>query len=80
MSRRACIAACLILIAMSPAAMEAFGQITGAVILSGTMDLGEHEVIIHAVGIKDGLSWEISCRWIGGRPQWLIFENPRTIL
>jgi len=81
MKLMASIAACLILISMSPAAMEAFSQITGATILSGTMDLGDDfRVIIAAVGIKDGLCWEITCRWIAGRPQCLVFKNPRTRL
>ena len=70
----------LVIVAMSPAALDAFGQITGAVILSGTMDLEEHEVKIFAVGIKDGLTWEITTRWIGGMPQCLVFANPRTNL
>jgi hypothetical protein len=65
---------------MSQAAMEAFSQITGAMILSGTMDLGEHEVNIFAIGVKDGLTWEITTRWIGGQPQCLVFRNPRTSL
>jgi hypothetical protein len=68
---------CLVLITMSPAAMEAFGQITGATILSGTMDLGEGEVSISAVGVKDGLVWDIKSEWKNGYPQWIHFLNPR---
>lgn len=68
--------ACLILMAMSP--MDAFGQITGAVILSSTMDLGEGEVSIAAVGVVQGLVYNIECDWIAGRPKCLVFKNPRT--
>jgi hypothetical protein len=71
---------CLVLITMSPAAMEAFGQITGAVILSGTWDLGEGEASIAAVGVLHGLVWDIECDWIAGRPKCLVFKNPRTSL
>lgn len=71
---------CLVLVAMSPAAMEAFGQITGAVIVSGVMELGETESYIFAVGVKDGQSWEITCKWVGGMPQCLYFQDPQPIL
>ena len=74
------IVACLILVAMSPAAMEAFGQIAGAVILSGTMDLLESEAWIFASGIKDGQVWNIWCKWAGGYPQCVYFLDPRLIL
>ena len=72
--------ACLILVAMSPAAMDAFGQIAGAVIVGGVMDLGESESWIFAIGIKDGQSWEIYCRWAGGLPQCVYFLDPQPIL
>ena len=76
----ASIAVCLVLVALSPAAMEAFSQITGATILSGTWDLGEGEASIAAVGVKDGVVWDIKTEWIGGQPKCLVFENPRAIL
>ena len=77
----ASIVSCLVLIAMSPAAMDAFSQITGATIISGTMDLGEDfQVDISAVGVANGLCWDIKCRWARGRPQWIAFGNPRTSL
>ncbi len=74
------IIACLVLVALSPAALEAFSQITGATILSGTWDLGEGEASISAVGVKDGVIWTIETEWIGGRPKCLVFKNPRTNL
>jgi hypothetical protein len=78
--RIAAVAVCLVLVAMSPAAMDAFSQITGATILSGTMDLGESEASISAVGVSQGLIWDIECEWIAGRPKCLVFKNPRTSL
>lgn len=79
MLKTVALALCLILVSMSPAAIDAFSKITGATILSGTMDLGD-EIFVSAVGIKDGLCWDISCKWVGGRPQCLVFRNPRAIL
>ena len=55
----AAIAAYLVLVALSPAALDAFSQITGTTILSGTWDLGEGEASIAAVEIKDGIVWDI---------------------
>jgi len=77
---RALIAALFFLVQMSPAAMNAFSQITGAQIISGVMDLKDSEVMICVIGIKDGLSWEIRCRWAGGLPQCLVFSAPQTVL
>ena len=74
------IAGLLFLVAMSPAAMDAFSQITGATIISGVMDLLDNEVMISAQGQKDGLTWQIDCRWAGGMPRYLVFSNPQTAL
>lgn len=76
----ASIVVCLVLVALSPAAMDAFSQITGAMILSGTWDLGEGEASIAAVGVAQGLIWDIECEWVAGRPKCLVFKNPRTSL
>ena len=81
MKALASIFACLILVTMSPAAMEAFGQISGATILSGTMDLGnDFRVRIVAMGIRDGVCWEIESKWENGYPQWIKFLNPQPVI
>ncbi len=73
--------ACLILISMSPAAIEAFSQITGAEIISGVMDLDSAmSGNIYAIGKKDGLIWNIKCRWQNGVPECVYFENSAAIL
>jgi len=64
----------VLIIAMTPAAREAFTQITGAWIVSGIIDLQETEQFIKALGIKDGLLCEITSRWVGGRPAWIKFQ------
>lgn len=80
MTFRALIAACLIWVAMSPAAMEAFSKIAGADIKTGIMDLQDDEVYIYAIGNRNGQSWGITCRWICGRPEWIVFSNPNSEL
>lgn len=69
------LAVCLVVVGMSPAAMEAFGQISGAVILAGVMDLQPDQVMIYAVGRQGGQVWEITCRWVHGRPAWIVFKG-----
>lgn len=61
------------IIAMTPAAMEAFSTITGAQILSGTIDLRSDDQFIEAVGKKDGITYQINCHWLAGRPEWIHF-------
>lgn len=57
------------MIAMSPQALEAFGQITGAEIVSGTMDLQEGgRAVIDAIGRQNGAVMRFQCLWLGGRP------------
>ncbi len=80
MLTRAFIVLCLIWVAMSPQAMDAFGQICGAEIISGVMDLQDEQVYIYATGSRDGQSWGITCRWKNGRPVWIAFANPRPEL
>jgi hypothetical protein len=77
---RALITACLIWVSMSPTAMSAFGQICGAEITAGIMDLQDDQAMLYAIGIKDGQSWGITCQWKSGRPAWIVFANPRPEL
>ena len=66
----------LLIIAMSPAAMEALSQITGTEIISGTMDLHEgFKVEIDAIGIKKGTMLHFKCLWLNGVPV-LIYSEP----
>lgn len=80
MIARAFITVCLFLVAMSPAAIDAFSQISQTEITSGVMDLQDNQVLIYAVGVKDGLSYEIKCRWVGGQPKWIVFSDPKANL
>ena len=64
------------IIAMSPAAIKAFSQITKAEIIAGTMDLHEGgKVEIEATGKKNGVLFKFKCLWIGGIPV-LIYSEP----
>ena len=74
---RALLAVCLVWVAMSPAALSAFSQITGAEVRAGIMDLRDDDAYIYAVGVKDGMTWGITCRWVCGRPEWIEFSNPK---
>ena len=66
------ILALLILIVMSPAGQNAFGQIVGAQITSGIYDIQENgQAIIEAVGHQRGVLTKFRCLWVGGRPVWI---------
>ena len=70
----------LFLILMSPAALDSFSKITGLNITAGVIDLLEDHQEITATGHRDGVSWEVRCRWQGGVPQVIILENPQVII
>jgi len=57
-----------VIIAMSPAMMDAFGQIAQLEIISGIVDLQENEQIIKCTGRKNGGLYEVACRWANGFP------------
>jgi len=58
-----------LLITMSPQAMQIFGEIAQARIISGTIDYqGNGREIIEATGIKDGVRVRIRCLWVAGIP------------
>lgn len=67
----------IIMIIMSPTAMDAFSQICDVKIKSGIMYLLNTGAFIEAVGNKNGVSWEITCVWKGGVPVWIYYSNPR---
>ena len=68
------------LITMSPQALSAFSHITGLQITTGTIDLLENHQEITAIGIRDGVSWEVRCLWKGGVPRFIFLENPQTMI
>jgi hypothetical protein len=70
----------LFIITMSPTAKQAFSDICGMKIISGTIDIQDNQSIINAIGInKDGIGWEITCWWKNGLPQFIVYENPKKI-
>lgn len=68
-----------VVIAMSPQALEAFSEITGAQILSGTMDLQpQGRMIIRAEGEAHGITWDILTAWAGGMPQIILSSQVKV--
>ena len=66
-----------IVVLLSPQAMSVFSQVAKADIISGYMDLDEPMTgMIYATGRRDGITWEITCKWVNGLPQYVVFGNP----
>lgn len=66
---------------MNQTQMDAFGQIAKAKILSGVIDqYGPMSGTIHAVGKRDGQTWDIRTEWINGYPGIIVFTNPQPEL
>jgi hypothetical protein len=75
---RTLIAVCFIWITMSQTAIKEFSKITQAEIKFGVIDLHKDgDNMIYAVGNKNGQSWWITCRWVGGQPAWIMFSHPK---
>jgi hypothetical protein len=66
---------------LTPKMMDAFGQIAGAEIISGCMDLsGPMTGKVYAVGKMDGVTWDITAEWENGYPTVIRFMNPQSDL
>lgn len=66
---------------MKPHTMETFGEIVEMEILSGTLDFQKnHDVIIEAIGLKNGICWKVTCLWSGGLPKWIRLHSPRILM
>ena len=64
--------ALIILLALSPAALEALGQIAGVTVTQGSMDLREGlTAFIQAQGVKGGKAVDVFCQWQNGRPNFI---------
>lgn len=64
--------ALILILALSPAAVEALGQIAGVTVTHGSMDLREgFTAFITAQGTKDGKPVDVFCQWVGGRPSFV---------
>jgi hypothetical protein len=66
---------------MTPKMMSAFGQIAGAEIISGCVDLsGPMTGTVYAVGKMEGQVWDITAEWENGYPSVIRFTNPQSDL
>jgi hypothetical protein len=70
----------LLIMVMSPELREAFGEVAGALIISGTVDLQETEQFLDCIGERNGVRYQITSRWVGGAPAWIKFEMVETEL
>jgi len=71
----------IVWVLMNQTMMNAFGQIAGARILSGAIDMyAPMSGTIYAVGKMEGQTWDITAEWINGYPGIIVFTNPQSDL